>query len=110
LQTKTVDGQENPMSLIWSSHFYDVQKHMTLWNYSYDAIAFAAGSGFWDQLDEADQKLFQEAAQEAMKHEREVVAQEDDELPDELAETGVTVTKLSDDELKVFQEALQPTY
>ncbi len=110
LQTKTVDGQENPMSLIWSSHFYDVQKHMTIWNYSYDAIAFAASSSFWDGLDEDDQKLFSEAAKKAMDYEREVVQKEDDELPGKLADEGVEVTKLSDDELKVFQEALQPVY
>jgi len=110
LQTKTVDGQENPMSLIWSSHFYDVQKHMTIWNYSYDAIAFAASSSFWDTLDEGDQKMFLDAAQKAMDHEREVVRQEDEELPAKLKDAGVEVTELSDEQLKAFQEALQPTY
>lgn len=110
LQTKTVDGQENPMSLIWSSHFYDVQKHMTIWNYSYDAIAFAASSSFWGTLDEADQKMFMDAAKKAMDFERDVVRKEDEELPAKLEEAGVEVTTLSDEQLKVFQEVLQPTY
>lgn len=110
LQTGTVDGQENPMSLISSSHFYDVQKHMTIWNYSYDAVAFATGSGFWNSLDAADQKLFTDAAKEAMDHEREVVKQEDEELPAKLKEAGMEVTVLTPEQLGAFREALQPTY
>lgn len=110
LQTKTVDGQENPMSLIWSSHFYDVQKHMTIWNYSYDAVAFAASGSFWSALSADDQKLFKDAAKEAMDHERDVVAKEDQELPEKLQASGMEVTKLTPDQVAAFQQALQPTY
>lgn len=110
LQTKTVDGQENPISLIWSSHFYDVQKHMTVWNYSYDAVLFASGSTFWDTLSPEDQTLFRDAAKEAMDHERQIVQEEDKTLPQKLQESGMTVTVLTPDQLDVFKQALQPTY
>lgn len=110
LQTNTVDGQENPMSLIWSSHFYDVQKYMTIWNYSYDAIAFAASAGFWSTLDAEDQKIFSDAAKEAMDFERDVVKQEDLDLPEMLSEAGVEVTTLTPEQLDVFKEKLEPTY
>lgn len=110
LQTNTVDGQENPMSLIWSSHFYDVQKYMTIWNYSYDAIAFAASADFWGTLNPEDQQIFSDAAKEAMDFERDVVKQEDKDLPEKLKEAGVEVTTLTPEQLNVFKEKLQPTY
>ncbi len=110
LQTGTVDGQENPMSLISSSHFYDVQKYMTIWNYSYDAIALAASARFWNGLSAKDQKMFSDAAHEAMNYERKVVAQEDQDLPAELEKSGMDVTRLNADQLAVFQKALQPVY
>lgn len=110
LQTGTVDGQENPLSLIYSSRFYDVQEHVTMWNYSYDAIVFGTGKGFWDSLDPDDQEMFKKAAREAMDHEREIVLKEDQEIPAKLVEAGVEVTELTDDELQVFKDTLEPVY
>ena len=110
LQTGAVDGQENPLSLIWSSRLHDVQSHVTLWNYSYDALAFVSSSRFWSTLDEDDQKMFVRAAQEAMDFQREVVQQEDIELVGKLEEAGMTVTRLSDEQLDSFKKALEPVY
>lgn len=110
LQTGTVDGQENPMSLISSSRFYDVQKYMTIWNYSYDAIVFATGLGFWNSLSDEDKKMFKDAATEAMAYERSVVQKEDEELPAKLAAAGMEITTLSAEQLEPFQTALKPVY
>lgn len=110
LQTGTVDGQENPMSLISSSRFYDAQKHMTIWNYSYDAIVLATGSVFWNGLSDTDKTMFRDAARKAMAFERTVVQEEDESLPAKLAEAGMEVTTLSAEQIKVFQDALQPVY
>ncbi|RBW50550.1 DctP family TRAP transporter solute-binding subunit [Marinobacter sp. F3R11] len=110
LQTGAVDGQENPLSLIWSSRFYDAQDHVTIWNYSYDALSFVGSLPFWNSLSEGDQEMFTKAAQEAMSYQREVVAQEDIDLIDELKDAGMTVTTLSDEQLTVFQDVLKPVY
>lgn len=110
LQTGAVDGQENPVSLIWSSRFHDVQDHVTVWNYSYDALAFIGSGPFWQGLDDDDQDMFRRAAREAMDFQREVVKQEDLELVEELEDAGMTVTRLNGDQLAVFQDALVPVY
>lgn len=110
LQTGAVDGQENPLSLIWSSRFYDVQEHVSIWNYSYDALTFVSGAPFWNRLSEDDQAMFQRAAREAMDFQREVVKQEDLDLGAALAEAGMTVTVLDEAQIAVFQEVLQPVY
>ena len=38
LQQGTVDGQENPISVIYTTKLNEVQKYMTICNYSYDTI------------------------------------------------------------------------
>ena len=110
LQTKTVDGQENPLSLIWSSRFFEAQEYCTLWNYMYDAICFIASQKLWDSLSDSDRILFKEAAKAAMNHERMVVREEDKTLVGELEKKGMKVTQLTDEELKGFQDTLRPVY
>jgi TRAP-type transport system periplasmic protein len=110
LQTQTVDGQENPLSLIWSSRFFEVQKFATLWNYMYDAICFISSERLWKSLSPEDQEMFQKAAKEAMDFERQVVRGEDKSLAGELEKMGVKVTRLTPEELKAFQDAIRPVY
>ena len=38
LQQGTIDGQENPIDVIYSSKLNEVQDYMTMWNYSYDPL------------------------------------------------------------------------
>lgn len=110
LQTQTVDGQENPLSLIWSSRFFEVQEFCTIWNYMYDAVAFIASDKLWSSLSPEEQDMFMQAATEAMQHERQVVRDEDKTLAAELEKKGVKVTRLTPDELKAFQDAIRPVY
>lgn len=110
LQTQTVDGQENPLSLIWSSRFFEVQKYITLWNYMYDAVCFISSEKLWNSLSPAERDLIAKAAKEAMNFERQVVRGEDKSLSGELEKKGMKVTVLSPAELKEFQDALRPVY
>jgi len=110
LQTQTVDGQENPLSLIWSSRFFEVQKYITLWNYMYDAVCFIASDRLWGSLSSADKEMFIKAAKEAMGHERQVVRGEDKSLAGELEKKGMKVTVPNPAQTKVFQDAIRPVY
>jgi TRAP-type C4-dicarboxylate transport system substrate-binding protein len=110
LQTQTVDGQENPLSLIWSSRFFEVQKYCTLWNYMYDAVCFIASDKLWNSLNAAEKDMFMKAAKEAMHHERRVVRGEDKTLVGELEKKGMKMTVLNPTELKAFQDAIRPVY
>ncbi|MHB8907413.1 MAG: TRAP transporter substrate-binding protein [Syntrophales bacterium] len=110
LQTQTVDGQENPLSLIWSSRFFEVQKYCTLWNYMYDAVCFIASDKLWSSLNAAEREMFMKAAKEAMYHERQVVRGEDKTLVGELEKKGMKMTVLNPNELKAFQDVIRPVY
>lgn len=47
LQTKVADGQENPLALIESAKFFEVQKFCSLTNHSWDGFWFLAGGKVW---------------------------------------------------------------
>ncbi|HEY9573377.1 MAG TPA: DctP family TRAP transporter solute-binding subunit, partial [Pusillimonas sp.] len=50
LETKTVDGQENPFNTILSSKFYEVQKYLSVTNHVYSQWIVTASKKWWDSL------------------------------------------------------------
>src|SRR5690349_25107396 len=72
LESKAVDGQENPYSVIASSKFYEVQKYVSGTNHVYATNPVQISKRFWDRLSPAEQKLIQEAVIEAQNWQRTV--------------------------------------
>lgn len=52
LQTRIVDGQENPLTLLESAKLYEVQKYCSLTNHMWDGYWFVANRRAWDRLPE----------------------------------------------------------
>jgi tripartite ATP-independent transporter DctP family solute receptor len=72
LETKAVDGQENPFAVILSNKFFEVQKYVSATNHVYATNIILVSKRFWDRLSPAEQKVLQEAANEARAYQREV--------------------------------------
>ena len=66
LQQGTIDGQENPISVIYTSKLQEVQKYLTICNYSYDPLVLGINKKLWDSLDKDTQAIMKSAAEEAM--------------------------------------------
>lgn len=64
LQTKTVDGQENPLSNIVSKKFYEVQDYLTLSAHGYMSYPLLISEKFYQELPEDLQKAVEEVAAE----------------------------------------------
>lgn len=109
LQQGVVDGQENPISLIYVSNFHEVQKYMTIWNYSADAIGILTNSDLWAELSETEKRIFTEAAQEAAMWHREEQARANAALLTEI-ERSLEVVTLTPEQVAVFREAMAPIY
>ena len=62
LETKTVDGQENPFNTILSSKFYEVQKYLSITNHVYSPWIVLASKKWWDGLSKDEQKVLLDAA------------------------------------------------
>src|SRR6187200_1422670 len=72
LENKAVDGQENPFAVIASSKFYEVQKYVSATNHAYAANIILVSKRFWDKLSPAEQKMMNDAANEARGYQRQV--------------------------------------
>ncbi|MEC5400097.1 TRAP transporter substrate-binding protein [Uliginosibacterium sp. H1] len=70
LETKAVDGQENPFAVILSNKFFEVQKFVSATNHVYAANIILVSKKFWDGLTPAEQKWMQEAAEESRAYQR----------------------------------------
>ena len=108
LQQGTVDGQENPLSVIMAAKFEQVQKHLTLTGHVYSPAVFMMNKGAFDKLSAADKQHFLDAAKEAVKANRARVDEDDSKGVAELRAKGMQVVE-NPDKAK-FQAALTPVY
>jgi TRAP-type transport system periplasmic protein len=91
LQQGTVDGQENPLSVIMSAKFDQVQKHLSLTGHVYSPCIFLMNKAAFDKLSAADKTALVEAAKEATKANRARVDQDDANGVADLRAKGMTV-------------------
>ncbi|RZL45191.1 MAG: DctP family TRAP transporter solute-binding subunit [Variovorax sp.] len=93
LQQGTVDGQENPLPVIMSAKFSQVQKHLSLTGHVYSPCIFVMNKAAFDKLSAADKTAFLEAAKVAVKANRDRVDQDDANGVKELRAQGMTVVE-----------------
>ncbi len=72
LESKAVDGQENPFAVILSNKFFEVQKYVSATNHVYATNILLVSKRFWDKLSPAEQKIMQDAADETRAYQRQV--------------------------------------
>ena len=110
LQTKTVDGQENPLSLIEQMRFYEVQKYLTLSNHFYSPFLFYASKVNMDKLSPEQQKAVREAATEAVAYQIKLVREDQVKSLALMEKAGVKINRLTDSELKEWKDKVKPIY
>ena len=108
LQQGTVDGQENPLSVIMAAKFDQVQKHLSLTGHVYSPAIWLMNKAVFDKLSAADKQAFIDAAKEGTKANRARVAEDDSKGVSELRAKGMTVVD-NVDKAK-FVAALAPVY
>jgi tripartite ATP-independent transporter DctP family solute receptor len=106
MQQGTVDGQENPLSVITSAKFDQVQKHLTLTGHVYSPAVFLMNKATFDKLSEADRQIFLEAAKEGAKAARARVDADEARAVADLRNKGMQIVDQVDK--SKFQAALAP--
>ena len=90
LQTGVIDAQENPLALIKSASFFEVQKYVNRTEHVRSWIYLAIGQKSYNKLN-ADQKAaLQEAAKRAQAYERQLYLADEQKLEAELKAKGMT--------------------
>jgi TRAP-type C4-dicarboxylate transport system substrate-binding protein len=108
LQQGTVDGQENPLSVITSAKFDQVQKFLTLTGHVYSPCVFLMNKEAFDKLSAADKTAFLEAAKEGVKANRLRVDSDEKIAVADLRAKGMTVVDTVDKTR--YQATLAPVY
>jgi TRAP-type transport system periplasmic protein len=89
LQTKIVDGQENPLAIIATAKLYEVQKYCSLTNHMWDGFWFLANHRAWEKLPKDLQAVVAKHVNEAGMKERTDTAALNANLQKELAGKGM---------------------
>ena len=110
LETKTVDGQENPFNTILSSKFYEVQKYMTVTNHVYSPWIVTVSKKWWDQLSKDEQKVLQTAANTSRDFERKDTRAEAAKAMGDLKAKGMEINELSPAEATRMRDKLTKVY
>ncbi|RZJ83525.1 MAG: TRAP transporter substrate-binding protein [Massilia sp.] len=110
LETKTVDGQENPVNTIQSSKFYEVQKYLSITKHVYSPWIVLASKKWWDGLSADEKKALEESAAASRDFERKDSREASVKAIDFLKEKGMQVTMVSDAELARMREKAKPAF
>jgi tripartite ATP-independent transporter DctP family solute receptor len=104
LQTKIVEGQENPLAIISTAKLYEVQKYCSLTNHMWDGFWFLANRNAFQALPKDAQDIVVKNINQAALDEREDVRKLNDSLQGELKSKGLV---FNDPDKAPFRDALR---
>ena len=108
LEQKAIDGQENPISVIASSKFYEVQKYLALTNHQYNPQSVIFSKKVWDTLSAVERKIIDDSADEAVKAQRDGARAAVAANLELLKKNGMTVTSFPAAEVAKLREKMKP--
>jgi TRAP-type transport system periplasmic protein len=97
LQTGVMDGQENPLTQIYSSKFQEVQKNLSMTGHVYTPAYLATGLRKWNSLPADVRQILEETARETQAYVYEQAARLDGELLNRIRASGVAVNEADKD-------------
>ncbi|MGO2246368.1 MULTISPECIES: DctP family TRAP transporter solute-binding subunit [Halomonas] len=107
LQQGTVDAQENPLSVIDSNRFLEVQDYVSLTQHVYTPFVVFMNLERYNALDEAQRQAIDEAIEEATVFQRERSQALEAEVVERFSEqSGVTVTELTPEQKALWQQTM----
>ncbi len=110
LETKTIDGQENPYVTILTSKYYEVQKYLSMTRHAYTPFLVLYSKKMWDGLSKDEQAALREAAIEGQKAQRAFIRGADGKALEELKKLGMQVNDITPAEKKRMFDKVQPVY
>jgi tripartite ATP-independent transporter DctP family solute receptor len=100
LQTKIVDGQENPLAIISTAKLNEVQKYCSITNHMWDGFWFLANRRMWERLPDDIRPILAKHINAAGLKERTDVAALNATLRKELTDKGMVFNQASSDSFR----------
>jgi tripartite ATP-independent transporter DctP family solute receptor len=107
LQTGVIDGQENPIAVVYFNKMNEVQKYLSLTGHFYSPAPLLMNLKKFNALKPEWQQLFLETAREAAAFERALCRDSEKEQIEKLKSWGMQVDTV---DKGVFVEAMKPVY
>jgi TRAP-type transport system periplasmic protein len=107
LAQNVVDGQENPIAVIYYNKFYEVQKNLALTRHVYNNMIHVVSAKAWAKLTPEQQKIFREESKSAGAYMRKAIMDEEADLIAKMEKAGIKVTR---PDLAPFRAAMGPAY
>jgi tripartite ATP-independent transporter DctP family solute receptor len=107
LQSGVFDGQENPLTNIYSSKIHEITPYITLTGHKYESTPVVVGLAWWSGLDETTQGCIADATAEAGKLQRQLSQEGDEMLRPKMEAEGVTFAEA---DRAAYQEATASVY
>lgn len=107
LQTKIVDGQENPLTVIETSRLFEVQKYLSLTNHMWSGFWMIGNPDSWNKIPPDLQKIALAGFKKYVQQQRADVEAMNDSLAQKLAKEGLTINKVDPSS---FRAKLGPFY
>lgn len=108
LETGAVDGQENPVTTIDSSKFYEVQKYLTMTRHVYSPWIVTASKRWYDGLTADEKAALQKAAIASRDFERKDSRAASEKSMEVLKQKGMQINSMSEAELNRMRATTKP--
>lgn len=108
LETRAVDGQENPLPQIGASRMYEVQKYISFTMHTLDAEALLLSRKTWERLSKEDQALVAAAGTEAIAFKRQSIKQFEAQMLETLKKAGMQANEVPIEERQRMAAQLKP--
>lgn len=110
LQTKTIDGAENPLATLYGRKLHEVAPYLILDGHVKNFTTWVCSADWFNSLTAEQQQWLIETAEEAGEYNNTVQAEADQEYLQLMKDEGVTVVEPSEEVLNAFKEKAQPFY
>jgi tripartite ATP-independent transporter DctP family solute receptor len=110
LETKTVDGQENPFANIENMKFYEVQKYLTLTKHAYAPLTLLISKKTWDTMSAAEQGVMRECALLGRDEERRINREQAATTLANLKAKGMAVNEITPAEMQRIRDKTRVVY
>jgi TRAP-type C4-dicarboxylate transport system substrate-binding protein len=107
LSQKVVDGEENPIAVIYFNKIAEVQKHLALTQHVYNNMIHTVGVNSWKRLTPEQQTIFREESKNSGELMRKLIADAESDQIDKLQKAGMLVTR---PDLAPFRARMEPAY
>ena len=107
LQQKVFDAQENPLSIIYTSSFFEVQKYLSLTGHVWGPASLIISKPVWNRISADDKKVVQAAADKWRDAQRKMISDSDQQFVAQLKDKGMQV---NDVDKAAFAAAVEPVW